>query len=136
MLLEQVTLELPTELIRSARQVAEITGASFNRVIESTLTHGLPPLDDVPAGEIAELASLALLDDAQLWEIARWQMRAHRQAELNRLLETQNTEQLGETDQKALDHLLEEYGSTLVRSAQAYLLLARRGYRVPMQEDY
>ncbi len=136
MLLEQVTLELPTELIRSARQVAEITGASFNRVIESTLTHGLPPLDDVPAGEIAELASLALLDDAQLWEIARGQMRAHRQAELNRLLETQNTGKLGETDQNALDHLLEEYGSTLVRSAQAYLLLARRGYRVPMQEDY
>jgi hypothetical protein len=30
MLLERVTLELPTELLRSARQVAEITGASFD----------------------------------------------------------------------------------------------------------
>jgi len=135
MLLERVTLELPIELLRSARQVAEITGASFDRVIASTLTHGLPPLDDLSATEAAELASLALLDDAHLWEIARGQMQAQRQVELNRLLESQNVGELTEADEHRLEDVLHEYGSILVRSSHAYLLLARRGYRVPMQAD-
>lgn len=34
-----------------------------------------------------------------------------------------------------LQELLDTYGQLTVRKAHAYLLLARRGYRVPMQEE-
>ncbi len=136
MLLERVTLELPVELLRSARRVAEITGASFDRVIQSTLAHGLPPLDDLPAYEAAGLASLVLLDDAQLWGIARGTIAAPAVAELHRLLDDQNAGELTADGAETLDLLLEAHGQQLVRSSHAYLLLARRGYSVPMQEDH
>ncbi|MFZ1755622.1 MAG: hypothetical protein WBO46_03015 [Caldilineaceae bacterium] len=130
MLMESVTLELPVELMRSARLVADKTGTHVERVIQSSLAHALPPLDDLPAHEAAELAALALLDDAQLWEIGRKQLSGPVQMEFTRLLDEQSAGDLTSADAAILDRLLDEYGAALVRSSHAYLLLARRGYNV------
>lgn len=135
MLLEKVTLELPVELMRSARLVAEKSGSPIEQVLQSSLAHMLPPLDDLPPDEAAAFASLALRSDAELWEIARWQMAADVQEEFVHLLDGQSADELTASEQARLAHLQEQYGAALVRASHAYLLLARRGYRVPMQED-
>jgi hypothetical protein len=64
------------------------------------LAHALPPLDDVDPEEAAELAALALLEDAELWKIAREQLPLTDQEALQDLLERQSQGQLSST-QKA-----------------------------------
>ena len=131
---ETVTLELEEPMYRAARRVAEVTGQPLEDVLRGSIAHALPPLDVVPADEATDLAALALLDDGALWRAARSELEAAQQAEMKDLLSRQSDGELNEPGFVRLHELLETYGRLTVRKAHAYLLLARRGYRVPMQE--
>lgn len=132
---ERVTLELEEPIYRAARQVADATGQPLDAVLRTSIAHALPPLDDVPTGQAADLAALALLGDGALWRTARSALDAAQQAELRDLLDRQGGGELGGAGEARLQELLDEYGRLTVRKAHAYLLLARRGYRIPTQED-
>ncbi len=132
---QTVTVELSGSLYRSARQVAEATRKPLATVLEDSLAHILPPLDDVPPEDAQELAWLSSLDDAALWREARAEMTDTEQAEMHKLLDRQGAGELTDAEHGRLQKLLTAYGRLTVRKAHAYLLLARRGYRVPMQED-
>lgn len=131
---EAVTVHLPALIYRTARHVAEATGQPLDAVLQASIAHALPPLDDVPADEAAELAALALLDDGALWRTARAAIEAGAQAEVQALLDRQSAGELSTADAACLNDLLQRCGRLTVRKAHAYLLLARRGYRVPMQD--
>ena len=131
---ETVTLQLPEAIYRAVRRVAEATHQPLDAVLQATIAHTLPPLDDVPADQAADLAALALLDDGALWRVARGELESARQAELRDLLNRQSAGELDASSAGRLQELLDAYGRLTVRKAHAYLLLARRGYRVPMQE--
>lgn len=135
MTIETVTLKLPESLYRTARQVAEVTHQPLDAVLQASIAHALPPLDDVSEEEATELASLALLDDGSLWQVARSVMSADEQTEMHNLLDAQEAGEINPAEYARLQELLEIYGRLTVRKAHTYLLLARRGYRVPMQED-
>jgi hypothetical protein len=130
---ETVILQLPEGIYRTARRVAEATRQSLDSVLLTSISHALPPLDDVPADQAVELAALALLDDGALWRAARATLDPEEQAELHELLDRQGAGELAGPQAARLEDLLQSYGRLTVRKAHAYLLLARRGYRVPMQ---
>jgi hypothetical protein len=129
-----LTLDLPRSLYDSVYRVAEVTGQSPQAVVRSMLAHALPPLDDVDPEEAAELAALALLEDAGLWKIAREQLLLTDQEALQDLLERQSQGQLSSTQKAELQQLLDQYGKTMVGKAHASLLLARRGYQITLPE--
>jgi len=129
-----VTLALPESLYQTAIHVAALTGKPLEAVLQSGIAHALSPLDDVPLEEMSELAALALLDDGELWQVARSMMSDADQVNLRKLTETQTERTLTTTEQKHQQELLDTYGRVTLRKAHAYMLLARRGYRVPMQE--
>jgi len=133
--MQTVTIELPEPLYRFACQVAEVTKQPLEAILRDSIAHTLPPLDDVPPEEAVELAKLASFDDAALWREARATMTAAEQAEIHELLDRQGAGELIPSEHARLRDLLDTYGRLTVRKAHAYLLLARRGYRVPMQED-
>lgn len=135
MIMQTITLKLPEPLYRSARQVAEATEQPLETLLTDGIARMLPPLDDVSPAEAAELAKLASLDDTSLWQEARATMNPAEQAMMHELLDRQGASELTPADHARLQDLLEVYGRLMVRKAHAYLLLARRGYRVPMQED-
>lgn len=135
MITQTITLKLPEPLYRSARQVAEATEQPLETLLTDGIARMLPPLDDVSPAEAAELAKLASLDDTSLWQEARATMNPAEQAMMHELLDRQGASELTPADHARLQDLLEVYGRLMVRKAHAYLLLARRGYRVPMQED-
>jgi len=56
------------------------------------------------------------------------------QTEMDKLLDRQKAGELTSAEHARLQDLLDTYGRLMVCKAHAYLLLARRGYRVPMQE--
>ncbi len=132
--MQTIALELSEPLYRSARQVARATQKPLEVVLQDSIARSLPPLDDVSPKEAAELAQLACLDDATLWRKARATMDEVEQARLHELLDRQGAGELTSAERASLQRLLDLYGQLMVHKAHAYLLLARRGYRVPMQE--
>lgn len=132
---QTITLKLPEPLYRSARQVAEATRRPLEAILTDSIARTLPPLDDVSPAEAAELAKLASFDDASLWREARATMNPVEQAKIHELLDRQGASELAPAEHVRLQDLLDVYGRLMVRKAHAYLLLARRGYRVPTQED-
>ena len=91
------------------------------------------PLDDLPPEETAILANLATQDDAAVWCAAHVELSADEQQEFHMLLDIQNAGELTSSQHERLDALADTYGRLLVQRAHAYLLLARRGYRVSIQ---
>ena len=135
MTVQTITLRLPEPLYRTARQIAQVTKRPIETVLQDSLSAVLPPLDDIEPNEAAELARLALLDDAALWGEARTLMTRAEQTELQDLLDRQGSKALTTVEQARLRELMHVYGQLMVRKAHAYLLLARRGYRVPMSAE-
>lgn len=130
---QTVTLKLPEAIYRSARQMARATRRPLEEVLEASIERSLPPLDDVPPEEAYELAALAMLDDGALWDEAKKELPAEQQKELEALLERQEVGELREDEHEHLQALMDAFGRLTVRKAHAWLLLARRGYRVPPQ---
>lgn len=133
--MQTVTLELPETVYKSAQRLARASHKSLESILQAGIAHALPPLDDVPPEEAHELAQLALLDDASLWREARRIMSSEQEQALHDLLDRQGEGELSNKQRAQLEQLMQVYGQLTVRNAHAYLLLARRGYRVPMQED-
>ena len=94
MTVQTITLRLPEPLYRTARQIAQVTKRPIETVLQDSLSAVLPPLDDVEPNEAAELARLALLDDAALWGEARTLMTRAEQTELQDLLDRQGSKAL------------------------------------------
>ncbi|MEW5986842.1 MAG: hypothetical protein AB1791_09425 [Chloroflexota bacterium] len=134
-MMQTVTLTLPEALYRSAYQVAEAARQPIEVVLRESLAHTLPPLDDLAPEEAAELATLSLLDDASLWHEGEATLAPRKQIELRVLLEQQQVGEWSADEQRRLQSLLDEYGRLMVRKSHAWLLLARRGYRVPPQSQ-
>ena len=135
MTMQTVTLKLPEPLYRSARQVADATKQPLEALLTDSIARTLPPLNDVSPEEATELAKLASLDDASLWQEARATMKPVEQATMHELLDRQGASELASVEHARLQDLLDVYGRLMVRKAHAYLLLARRGYHVPIQEN-
>ncbi len=132
---QTITLELSESLYRSARQIAEVTKRPIEEIVQESLTHTLPPLDDVEPDEAVTLARMSTLDDTALWEEANRILSSKEQTEMQTLLDRQNAGELTETETVRLQLLMGKYGRLLVRKSHAWLLLARRGYRVPVQKQ-
>lgn len=133
--MQTVTLELPEFLYQNAQRLARASQKSLESFLETSIAQSLPPLDDVSSEEAAELAQLAQLDDASLWREARRTLSPRQQQDMEYLLYGQSAGELTAAQQTKLEQLMQLYGQLTVRKAHASLLLARRGYRVPMQED-
>ena len=133
--MQTVTLELPEFLYQSAQRLARASQKSVESFLETSIAQSLPPLDDVSSEEASELAQLAQLDDASLWREARRTLSPAQQQNLEDLLYGQSAGELTSAQQTKLEQLMQLYGQLTTRKAHAWLLLARRGYRVPMQED-
>lgn len=132
--MHSVTLQLSDSAYHLVNQIAQTTGQSIETVLQKTLLHTLPPLDDLSTEEAVELAHLSLLDDAALWREADRLMDEASQAELEAIQDRQREGESLPDDNRRLEQLLDQYGQLMVRKAHAWLLLARRGYRVPPQD--
>ena len=132
---QTITIEVPEMLYRAMRRLAAATHQRLETIVQESLEHALPPLDDVPDDEAATLAALSALSDAALWREARAALSSDDQSELHTLLEQQGAGILSDQEQARLQELLKLYGQLTVRKAHAWLLLARRGYTVPPQSE-
>lgn len=132
MTLKTVTVTLPETLYRRAKETAEATDRSLQEVLEQSIALSLPPLeDDLPANVRATLSALTLLSDEALWQVARSEWEEEKQLRLEELVEMRKGRGLTPDEASQFDALFAESELAMLKKAESYRLLTRRGYTIP-----
>ena len=128
---QNISLNLPEALFQRIKETAALASLSLEEAVTQFIALSLPPLENDLSPDIrSKLAKLPLLSDTELWNIANSMMAESRQTQLENLAELKKQRQLTEVEQSTLEHLLDEANSVMLRKAEAYRLLARRGHVV------
>ncbi|WP_423224190.1 hypothetical protein [Candidatus Amarolinea aalborgensis] len=131
MLAKTITVTLPQPIFERVTEVAEVNHISVEQLLTQTIALTMPPLEsDLPPSWRRELSRMQSLSDAALWSLAGSTMDEQQQAELETLAELQKERALTSAEQDALVRLMEEAEYSMLRRAEAFHLLARRGYSV------
>jgi hypothetical protein len=128
---ETVMLNLPTTLYQRAKETAEATALSLEEVLTQSIAVSLPPLEEDLDPELrSELLALSLLSDDELWLIAKSMLPDYEQVRFEDLIALQKRDSLSIEDKLELERLMNRAGVIMVRKAEAYRLLSRRGHKV------
>ena len=125
-----VTLDLPETLYDRLRNRAEGTQRSIETEALEALVAGVEELDDLPAEFAETIASLALLDDLELWRAARCRVSTDVAARVEELHISRQERGLTEPEAQVLHGLLRRVERTMLIRAHAAALLKQRGYDV------
>lgn len=120
---ELMTVELPEELARRARDLA----AATNRRLEDAIVDWIGRAVDEP--------DVASLPDGQVLTMCELTMADAEHEELSDLLEKQRERQIQTTERKRLDQLLDAYRRGLLMKARALKEAVARGLR-PRLDDH
>jgi hypothetical protein len=115
-----VTLEIPEEVERNAREVA----ARTQRRVEDVLTEWL--------GRAAAELPVDDLRDERVLELSNMEMPPEQQAMLSALLARNREGQISKLEREQLDELMQIYRRGLVRKAEALKVAVQRGLRPPL----
>jgi hypothetical protein len=128
---QNITLNLPEALYKRARETAESLSLPLDDVLKQSIALSLPELEnDLPKDLRSDLSAMPLFSDEELWNTARFTMDEDEQVKLEALAELKKQGQLSESEKLNLKYLIEEAQYVMLRKAEAYRLLARRGYKV------
>lgn len=126
-----VTVILPEVLYERVKITAEASARSMEDVCAQSIALSLPELEeDLPSAIRSELAALSLLSDRELENIARSAMDEAQQDQLESLAGVQKQRPLTAAEEATLGRLMDEAQRVMLRKAEAYRLLARRGHAV------
>jgi len=126
-----ITVNLPEPLYERAKETAATSSLSMEEALTQFIALSLPALEDDLSPKIrSELAAMPLQSDAELCKIAKGAMDEKQQSLLEILAELKKKRALSEAEQADLEHLMNEAHAVMLRKAEAYRLLARRGYVV------
>jgi hypothetical protein len=126
-----ITVNLPEALYERVRETAEASSLSPEEALIQFIAVSFPILEDDLAPDIrSELAAWSLLSDTKLWEIADITMDEDQQTQMEALAELSKRRPLTEVEQSILSQLMEEARRIMLRKAEAYRVLARRGHPV------
>jgi hypothetical protein len=122
-----ITLTLSERTMEQAQQAAAALQRPVEEVLRDLLAAVLPTMQDVPDDMQAELLRMTWLDSQVLWRMAREQMSAAAQKQLQHLTHLQGQRPLTPDEQVQLDTLRQEYGRMTLLKTRAYALLSLRG---------
>jgi hypothetical protein len=134
------TLDIPDALYQRARQIAEETAQSIDRVLLERLhTLFLTEADTEPVPALApdeesELAALRSLSDDALWTIARERLPEDVSARMETLMDRNSAGTITSVEYEELETLVERGQRLMVRKSEAAALLKSRGYKVSPQQ--
>jgi len=124
-----ITVTLPEVLYERVKSAADASARSVEEVCTQSIALSLPELEeDLPEALRAELAALPLLSDTALDTIAHCRMSDEAQQQLETLAAEQKQRPLSRSENTTLTQLLTEAQRVMLRKAEAYRLLARRGH--------
>ena len=136
MQVKTVTFELPEMVYRQAEKTAAATAHSLEEVLARSVALSLPPLEEDLSEELlTELSGLMILGDEALWQIARSEMPFVEQDRLEELTEIRKERDLTESEAEEFEALFTAGEHIMLKKAEAYRLLTRRGFTIPWLSD-
>ena len=130
MVVQAVTLHLPSPLYARLKERAEQTHRSVEAEVLEVVAAAVPVADDLPADLAQVISPLALLDDEALWRAARSPLPAEAGAQMEQLHLKRQRQGLTGSEAEALAGLVRHYEQAMLVRAQAAALLKERGYDV------
>ena len=130
-----VPVQIPESLYRRLERAATATRRSVSDVLASSLAITLPTLADLPEALAHELAAMIWLNDEALRAAAQPTLTLDQQQRLSELNDRADRQPLSDQAQAEREALLAEYDRSMLRRAQAFAILAQRGYAVPAYAD-
>lgn len=132
----RLTVILPEVLYERVKRAAEASARSVEDVCAQSIALSLPELEqELPTALRVELAALPLLSDAELEHVAHSSLDEQQQEQLEALAELHKQRPLSATEDAMLARLMEEAQRVMLRKAEAYRLLARRGHAILSPSD-
>lgn len=126
-----VSLPVPEPLYRRLERVAKITKRSIADTLASAIAVAVPPATDLPEALADELAGMVWLSDKMLRSAIRPTFTRAQQKRLAEINDIQDERPLTASERTEQAQLLAEYERSMLRRAQAFAILAQRGYSVP-----
>ncbi|HKZ84203.1 MAG TPA: type II toxin-antitoxin system Phd/YefM family antitoxin [Anaerolineae bacterium] len=124
-------IRVPEPLYRRLERTAALTHRSVAHVLASTIAIALPPISDLPEALADELAGMSWLSDEALRAATQPTFTPEQQKRLSELNNLEDECPLTEIEQAERAALLAEYERSVLRRAQAFAVLAQRGYQTP-----
>jgi hypothetical protein len=131
MTLATVPIQLPEALYRRLQSAAAVTHRSIDDILASAVSVALPPAPDLPDSLASELAEMLWLSDKALQAATKPTFTPKQQKRLAELNDLVDDRPLTPEEKAEQDKLLLAYERSVLRRAQAFAILARRGHRIP-----
>jgi Skp family chaperone for outer membrane proteins len=122
---------LPDVVFQRVNRIAEGLRQPVQQTLLKIVEAGLPSLAKVPLEYQSEMQALEAASDEELEEIARGEMPAAQQRQLERLLRKNQAEGLSEKEQQSLEQLHTAANRLMLQKSYAYVLLQWRGHQTP-----
>lgn len=135
MSIQTITLSLSDSVMSRAKLAARVLQLPLEEMLADVLEAALPAVADAPIEMQTDLARMTWLDDQALWTIARSEMSSEQQERLHNLTVLQQQRVLNGEEERVMDDLRREYGSTTMRKARAFALLSLRSGRPLLAEN-
>jgi len=130
-----ITLALPRSLVSKLEQAARVRHTSVADVVADAVDHLLPAAEDLPAELFAELLAMVDLSDAALQEAALARLTDADDERLRRLVSSAEARPLTTAENAEREALVARWQESVVKRAQALMLLKRRGLPLPQSDD-
>ena len=130
MAVHPVTIHLSEQVYRQIKRAADTVRRPVDEVAAEAVTAAAPVMDMPASGLRTELAQMASLNDAALWQAARSTLSSSQRQQLQTLHDQQQRIGLTADEQVKEQALVKLYRETLLVRAQAIALLQQRGYDV------
>lgn len=126
-----VSIQVPEPLYRRLQGAALVARRSVGDVLASAVTIALPPSPDLREALANELAEMIWLSDDALWQATVPTFLPVHQERLAALNDMADERVLMPAEKDEQTSLLVVYERSVLRRAQAFAILARRGHRIP-----
>lgn len=130
MAVHPVTINLSETVYRQIKRAADVVRRPVDEVVAEAVVAAAPVMDAPASSLRLELAQMAYLNDAALWNAARSTLSTEQRQQLEALHDKQQRTGLTPGEQAQEEALRRLYRETLLVRAQAVALLQQRGYDV------
>lgn len=131
MTVSTIAVRLPEPLYRRLEGAAAVTHRTVDELLAETIAATLPPAPDLPEALAHELAEMVWLSDEALGSATRPSFTSDQQKRLAALNNLEDDRPLTGSEKAEQAELLAHYEGSVLRRAQAFAVLARRGHRIP-----
>ena len=131
----KIPVDLPEPLYRRLQGVAAFAQRSIEEILASAISTALPPSPDLPDALADELAEMLWLSDEMLWTATDPTFTSVQQIRLTELNDLASERSLTPKEKSEQGQLLAAYDRSVLRRAQAFAILSRRGHQIPQRSE-